>query len=366
MRSEMALSSQIQLLHAMGTLRLPLSDLKQGLAIILPRVTVGPAEARVETEDAALSELLESKARSTAMLLEAVLEMDAQNPLAPKLARGLLAMRTGASYRSTQEDAWALLAFEKYRANEQLPTKRLGIEVSWGDELVGSHDLGGGLPRTDSTRVTAKKLLQNPNSLLTLALQTEGQVNYSVDLKLAKDGASKKALDQGFSVEKLVRALEPNELKEAAKVIPERSSSEATLGNLVLVDLLLESAESRDWIVIDDPMPAGFEPVEFGFDTTAQALAMAERTDTRQMAQPDSGPYYGNRTRLDQVHREMHDDRVHYFIPHVGPGIYHLRYLARATAAGNFVVPPTRASCMYDPEIFGQTKSTRFDIAIPK
>lgn len=366
MRSEMALSSQIQLLHAMATLRLPLRDLNQGLAIIQPRVTVGPAEARVETEDAALSELLESKARSTAMLLDAVLEMDAQHPLAPKLARGLLAMRTGASYRSTQEDAWALLALEKYRANERLPEKRLEIEVSWGDEFVGSHDLGGGIPRTDASQVPAKKLLQNPTSLLTLALKDEGQVNYSVDLKLAKDGASKIPLDQGLSLEKLVRALEPNELKEAAKVIPERSSSEATLGNLVLVDLLLESAESRDWIVIDDPMPAGFEPVEFGFDTTAQALAMAERTDTQPKTPTSSVPYYGNRTRLAQVHREMHDDRVHYFIAHVGPGIYHLRYLARATAAGRFVMPPTRASCMYDPEVFGQTKATLFDITTAK
>jgi uncharacterized protein YfaS (alpha-2-macroglobulin family) len=62
------------------------------------------------------------------------------------------------------------------------------------------------------------------------------------------------------------------------------------------------------------------------------------------------------------MHRELHDDRVLTFLPHVEPGIYHLRYLARATTSGDFVMPPTRAECMYSPEVRGRTAAARFQV----
>jgi uncharacterized protein YfaS (alpha-2-macroglobulin family) len=38
--------------------------------------------------------------------------------------------------------------------------------------------------------------------------------------------------------------------------------------------------------------------------------------------------------------------------------MYHVRYLARATAIGSFVVPPTRIEAMYVPEVYGRTAAT--------
>ena len=39
----------------------------------------------------------------------------------------------------------------------------------------------------------------------------------------------------------------------------------------------------------------------------------------------------------------MHDDRVLFFAEHLAAGMYHYRYLARATTLGKFVAPPTKA-----------------------
>ena len=63
------------------------------------------------------------------------------------------------------------------------------------------------------------------------------------------------------------------------------------------------------------------------------------------------------------LHRELHDDRVLTFLNHVEPGIYHFRYLARATTPGRFVVPPLRAECMYAPEVNGRSGATTFEVA---
>lgn len=182
-----------------------------------------------------------------------------------------------------------------------------------------------------------------------------------------KDGASPTPIDEGFSVEKLTRALDPAAIKAAATLIPDHTELHAGLGQLVLVDVLLETAEPRDQIVLDDPLPAGLEPVEFGFETTAKALSIAENQPARRLS--DNTPKssrYGSVATMRGVHREMHDDHVLHFISHLNAGIYHFRHLARATTPGQFVVPPTRASCMYDAEVFGQSRSTAFEVGLTR
>jgi hypothetical protein len=44
-------------------------------------------------------------------------------------------------------------------------------------------------------------------------------------------------------------------------------------------------------------------------------------------------------------------------------GMFHYRYLARATSLGTFVLPPTKAEEMYTPEVFGRTGSDVIRIA---
>jgi uncharacterized protein YfaS (alpha-2-macroglobulin family) len=359
----MALSTKIQLLRATAGLRFPRQELDKLLDVVIKATTVGPAEARVEQSDPVLMELLESPTRSTALLLEAVLAIDSKHPLAPKLARGLLTNKTGSTYRNTQDEAWVLLALEEYRKAEGATPLNASVEVLYGETSQGRFAFRELAPKTETVTIDAKTLLANTPSNLTIDLDGTGKVNYAVELRLANNGASELALDEGLSVEKLQRPVDSTKLQELAKTIAERNETRGTLGQLVVVDLLLETAVSRDRVVIDDPMPAGFEPVEFAFATTTQALSVAESTRVQNLeGRVPAGSRYGAISSMVGVHREMHDDRVIYFIAHVEPGIYHLRYLARATSLGNFVVPPTRAACMYDPEVFGQTKATRFEI----
>ena len=37
-------------------------------------------------------------------------------------------------------------------------------------------------------------------------------------------------------------------------------------------------------------------------------------------------------------------------------------YVARATTPGEFVVPPTRAEMLYEPEVFGRTANTTMTV----
>jgi hypothetical protein len=140
-------------------------------------------------------------------------------------------------------------------------------------------------------------------------------------------------------------------------------------GDLVLVDLVLVTPTPREQVVLDDPMAAGLEPVDASLATTAQSLDVTESggagdTDDAEQTDDDaraSGRGWGEAW----YHREMHDDRVLTFVEHMPAGMYHYRYLARATTVGKFLVPPTKAECMYDPGVFGRTAASELEVKAP-
>jgi uncharacterized protein YfaS (alpha-2-macroglobulin family) len=134
----------------------------------------------------------------------------------------------------------------------------------------------------------------------------------------------------------------------------------------VLIDLFVVTPEPRENVVVDDPLPAGLEAVQSSFATNARSQDLTDsggqgdRDDEE--ASGDDERAAGRATEEAWYHREFRDDRVLTFVDHMPAGLFHYRYLARATTFGNYVVPPTRAECMYEPETFGRTAAATFEV----
>jgi uncharacterized protein YfaS (alpha-2-macroglobulin family) len=106
-------------------------------------------------------------------------------------------------------------------------------------------------------------------------------------------------------------------------------------GDLVKVELTVESAHELQNVVIEDLLPAGLEIENPRLVTQAGTSAALQVPD-------DDGPTFAPR-RVD-----MRDDRLILVgdLTRAGPATY--VYTARAVAPGTFVVPPVRGECMYD------------------
>src|SRR5690606_18691507 len=111
--------------------------------------------------------------------------------------------------------------------------------------------------------------------------------------------------------------------------------------------------------VIDDPLPAGLEAVDTRLATTSAHLDV----DAVRRRPSDHDRAAGTAEETGWYRREVRDDRVLFFADRLAAGVHRYRYLARATAHGAFVVPPTRAEEMYAPEVFGRTGATSFGVA---
>jgi uncharacterized protein YfaS (alpha-2-macroglobulin family) len=136
-------------------------------------------------------------------------------------------------------------------------------------------------------------------------------------------------------------------------------------GDLVRVRVRVTVPADRAFVALEDPLPAGLEPVDTGLRTSGvEAFAS---TGSRSAAVEGDGStwqafLYG---RWDGgrwspwEHQELHDDRVSYFARVLWTGSYTASYIARATTAGSFVAPPAYAEEMYNPAVQGRTAGVR-------
>jgi uncharacterized protein YfaS (alpha-2-macroglobulin family) len=137
-------------------------------------------------------------------------------------------------------------------------------------------------------------------------------------------------------------------------------------GQLVRVRLRITVAQDRRFVVLDDPLPAGLEPVDRSLRTVAPAGGgFPEYQPEAQEYPNDFNWWYGSWdagfwSPFD--HKELRDDRVVWSASYLWPGSYTATYLARATTAGTFVVPPAHAEEMYNPGVNGRTAGGTFVI----
>jgi uncharacterized protein YfaS (alpha-2-macroglobulin family) len=128
-------------------------------------------------------------------------------------------------------------------------------------------------------------------------------------------------------------------------------------GELVRVDLYLSLPTGRNFLVVDDPVAGGLEPVN-------RDLANASRVDAAAGDFQAAGGSIWFRfndwvgygvSRWSFYHQELRHDSVRFYSEYLPPGNYHLSYAATAIAEGEFGSAPARAVEMYDPDVYGSS-----------
>jgi uncharacterized protein YfaS (alpha-2-macroglobulin family) len=184
---------------------------------------------------------------------------------------------------------------------------------------------------------------------LTFSREGTGTLFYIARLKYASDQLFQEGFDSGFRLERRYAAY--------AESGPERTPSLSyKAGDLVKVTLSFDLTKERRFVAVTDPLPAGFEPVESWFATTAAALT----TDQQQREGQTDWRSWWMRGGFDHV--ERHDDRVQLFATRLSEGHHEFSYVVRATTAGTFRTAPAHAEEMYEPEVFGRTATSTIEV----
>lgn len=317
-----------------------------------------------------------SRVRPAARLLTATLAVDSANPLLGPLVETLVQQsRAGAlSPWNTQDYAAAVSALtavdQKMRAGAARPfTVRSG-----GRTLFASAGVPAAAARVTigDSSVALTGLLAagtESKSALRLSLAANGAgspIYYFVTVQEVPKQRPVNPEDQGIRVE---RWYEKYDAPQPIVSIAE--------GELVRVRLRVTVPEDRQFLIVDDALPAGLEAIDLSLRTASltpgpgvgeksRYLAPEEAEgEGEEGARQESEWYYGSWdsgwwSPFD--HKELRDDRVLYSATVLWKGTYTMTYLARATTPGTFIRPPAHAEEMYNPAVYGRSDGGSFTV----
>jgi len=177
--------------------------------------------------------------------------------------------------------------------------------------------------------------------------QGTGTLFYMMRLRYASTEIIKDPLNQGFAVERKYST------QDGTKAITTFKA-----GQMIKVTLKFRNTKERRFVAVTDPIPAGTEPVESWFATTASDIAEQQQNNEAQNYDWTSWWEHGGFN-----HIERHDDRVNLFATRLSEGDHDFVYMLRATTAGTFITAPTHVEEMYEPEVFGRTGTAVVEVA---
>jgi len=320
-----------------------------------------------ETWDNGYYQMLATPLRSECAILSAFLrygETPAGAPLvgdtAFKLVRTIQQSRGSSTHwPNTQENLYCTAALGDYSALYEKAKPALTTAVSLGADSIG----GGTLAAFQDPPVRVVR----PNGSadagrrteVVVTRQGEGRVYYATRLSYAPTDSAARELNAGMEIHREYSV----QRKGAWQLLG--SPAEVHRGELVRVDLYVSVPSARHFVVVDDPVPGGLEPVN-------RQLATASTVDADAAAFHAAGGSfwfrYGSWSEFAYegytfYHLELRHEAARFFADYLPAGNYHLSYAAQAIAEGEFAAPPARAAEMYDPDVYGLGLPTELRVA---
>jgi alpha-2-macroglobulin len=143
----------------------------------------------------------------------------------------------------------------------------------------------------------------------------EIKVNRKIYKLERREASTKVASSTGAVIDQRVEKYDRKELANSAAV---------TSGDLIEIELTVESKNDYEYIILEDMKAAGFEPVDVRSGYVYKSL---------------------------HAYREFRDERVAFFLRRLARGKHSISYRLRAEIPGTFSALPTKAYAMYAPEL---------------
>lgn len=317
---------------------------------LLNKIKVTSGEAHFEDDEGRDGGwIYSSNGRTTALILQTLIETGTEHPSLAAVARWLVnrqrALMKGFFY-STQENFylfWGLSEF--YRTREKLAPEFLARFRLAGKPLLEARFIPD-LKEVKKIRFNFNELFEKQKIssgreyALNVAKEGKGILYYGLRLNYVPSFPLPPR-DEGIAVTKKIEPLDPSKKGRAA--------NEIKAGSLVVITLEIAVPQELLYIVVEDPLPAGFEAVNPSFRTES------EEAQRRLEALIETRPSRPRPWWTGFNHIERHDNRVILFADSLTPGVHVHRYLARALNFGTYIIPGTKVEQMYAPEVFGRS-----------
>jgi uncharacterized protein YfaS (alpha-2-macroglobulin family) len=290
----------------------------------------------------------DSDIETTALAVQALVRGKPTSPLIVPALRWLINQRSGSLWDSTKDSAQAVIALADYLqlSPELEPDETVRVLVN-GVEKASVRFTAEDIAKADRT-IRMDNL--TGDATITVQRTGRGAVYFAARLTAHTRDGLDTTEDNGFRIQRRYSVLRDKKWVEST-VIPN--------GELVRVELQITTAQKREYVLIEDPLPSGFEVRE-------------EDTNRAWPGDSDDEPSTSRHApwiRLQPTRLEVRDDRVAIFVSslwswtfHKAPYTYVYRYILRPEQTGTRTALPTRAELMYRPDINGRSTQNVLEV----
>ncbi len=276
-----------------------------------------------------------------AYYLKLLAKVEPKGDIAPRLVKYLMNNRRQAGYwTSTRDTAMVIEAVTEYLVASGENEPDLSLDILLDGKKVKTVSINkDNLFEYDNRLIIEGLDLSSGEHNIEIVKRGTGPLyynayvtNFTLEDFIEKAGLEVKVERRYYKLEPmdkevLARGASGQALSQKAEKyqrIPVDADYELKSGDLVEVELVIESKNDYEYLLIEDMKAAGFEPI-----------------DVR------SG-YNGNELR---AYVEYRDDRVSFFVTSLARGKHSVSYRLKAEIPGKFSALPTRIEAMYAPEI---------------
>lgn len=261
-------------------------------------------------------------------------------------------------WENTQENLFCMNALVDYAGRAEAAAPDLRASAWLDDDLLGRVAFDDYRePARTLTRPLASGDAGRAAELI-LRREGRGRLYYATRLSYAPLQDDRGAVNAGIDIRRELSVQRDGRwlLLEGAEPVRQ--------GELLRVDLFLSLPTARNFVVVDDRVAGGLEPVNRDLATASGVDAEAGdylASGGSWWFQFSDWVSYGA-SRWSFYHRELRHDAVRFYADYLPAGRYHLSYTAQAIAAGDYALPPAQAAEMYDSDIHGSTATGRLRV----
>ena len=268
-----------------------------------------------------------------------------------KLTRSITRARRNRDYwMNTQENVFCVNSLIDYSRAYESTRPDMRVSVAMDQEELGIQEFHALHDDAVTFRhpISADDL--GAKRKVTISREGDGRLHYSTRMRYAPSDAPVEREHAGIDIRKEYSVQRNNQWRLLD------NPAEIRRGDLIRVDIYVSLTVARNFVVVDDPVPGGLEPVNR--DLTTSSMVDAEQNgfqaaDGSWWFQSDDWTHF-NQSYAGFYHQEMRHDSVRFYSDHLPAGNHLLSYTAQAIATGEFARMPVHAEEMYNPDVFGK------------
>ncbi len=295
---------------------------------------------------------LSSNIRGTAMVIQALAQLQPDSPLLPPAVRWLMVARSAETWSTLHATAWSVSALSDWMvaSGELEPDFAYELLVNLGSRASGSF-IPEDATASETISVPVSELLQGDTNYFDFQRgEGNGILYYTLRLNSAIAVDHLDPISRGFTLERRYydAACDPEtETCEPIDSIP--------AGGRVRVELTVVVSNDRTYVLVEDPIPAGTDAIDPNLLTSESG-----RGGGIVPAEGEFGRGYWGWWYFDHI--QYRDEKVVFLSQFLPAGTYQYSYFLQANIPGTYQVMPATAREDYFPEVFGRAEGAIFTI----